>query len=93
MTRKNSVVINILLQRVSIRGYIEWKNFYTTSCYILLRRKRKLRFLISNFKYSTGLFELTLPSTKSKRKDYKTKIKWGWEDEVVLRLIDVFPTP
>ncbi len=28
---------------------------------LLLRRKRKLRFLISNFKHSTGLFELTLP--------------------------------
>ena len=69
------------------------EKFLYTLCYILLRRKRKVRFLISNFKYSTGLFELTLPSTKSKRKDYKTKIKWGWEDEVVLRLIDVFPTP
>ncbi|MBL1125907.1 hypothetical protein F9856_07095 [Streptococcus suis] len=28
---------------------------------LLLRRKRKLRFLISNFKHSTGLFELALP--------------------------------
>ena len=27
---------------------------------LLLRRKRKLRFLISNFKHSTGLFELAL---------------------------------
>ncbi|RRN49683.1 hypothetical protein EI219_06315 [Streptococcus suis] len=28
---------------------------------LLLRRNRKLRFLISNFKHSTGLFELALP--------------------------------
>ncbi|RRR42919.1 hypothetical protein EJA00_10520 [Streptococcus suis] len=28
---------------------------------LLLRRARKHRFLISNFKHSTGVFELTLP--------------------------------
>ncbi|MBL1132184.1 hypothetical protein F9828_02890 [Streptococcus suis] len=47
---------------------------------LLLRRARKHRFLISNFKHSTGVFELTLPnssyacgslpSSKSKPKDY-----------------------
>ncbi len=53
---------------------------YSRSVYLLLlRRMRKRRFLISNFKHSTGLFELalpypgtacsSLPSTKSKLKD------------------------
>ena len=36
--------------------------FYRHLVYLLLlRRKRKLRFLISHFKHSTGLFELALP--------------------------------
>ncbi|RRR54323.1 hypothetical protein EI998_03355 [Streptococcus suis] len=35
---------------------------YSRSVYLLLlRRMRKRRFLISNFKHSTGLFELALP--------------------------------
>ncbi len=31
---------------------------------LLLRRTRKLRFPISNFKHSTGVFELALPSLR-----------------------------
>ncbi|MBS8070270.1 hypothetical protein F6P74_01685 [Streptococcus suis] len=42
---------------------MKWlKSTYSHLVFILLlRRKRKLRFLISNFKHSTGLFELALP--------------------------------
>ncbi|HFI0462683.1 TPA: hypothetical protein ACGOZS_002203, partial [Streptococcus suis] len=51
---------------------------------LLLRRTRKLRFPISNFKHSTGVFELALPNfsyacgslprTKSKLKDYISEV-------------------
>ncbi|MBS8057190.1 hypothetical protein F6P62_10145 [Streptococcus suis] len=45
---------------------------------LLLRRAKKLRFLISNFKHSTGVFELTLPYSTNvtyyRKYDFKPSI-------------------
>ncbi|WP_074414673.1 hypothetical protein [Streptococcus suis] len=44
---------------------MKWKSWYShLVSLLLLRRARKRRFLISNFKHSTGVFEVALPENK-----------------------------
>ncbi|TII00485.1 hypothetical protein E8L09_10450 [Streptococcus suis] len=48
------------------KGIVSWRYscrafHIVTQFVLLLRRARKLRSLISNFKHSTGVFELALP--------------------------------
>ena len=52
------------LRQVYVDGMLPHNEAYRHLVFLLLlRRKRKLRFLISNFKHSTGVFELALPNS------------------------------
>ncbi|MBS8056719.1 hypothetical protein F6P62_07660 [Streptococcus suis] len=56
----------VKLNQTKTKGLAHAGPFYRHLVYLLLRRRmRKLCFLISNFKHSTGVFELTLPDCNS----------------------------